>query len=303
MAIWVAEGDNDINFNGNGANDGILVSRCFAVEGNVAMADADAAYVRAGSTIEYVRDRSSAIVTMPARTEFATGESHATSRWGVDLDLAISDGTDTVTDDFQVQALYSTRFGTAGAGPYVSPPGGSPSPLAAGDDVYVYTEDPDALTSVDPSRAHALATSAVDIEVMAFDVSLGSWMAILSTTSSVIYEDAYIDNAAVSMAADNVGIMGAAVQFDADLTDIAAASVVAVGDTVFAYESSIALADQLDALGAYNDSIDIADAYTNNAVVGAGIVLEPALTYTLTVTGFETFKQITGKRVIVVPAE
>ncbi len=133
MAIWVCENDNDLSFAGLGANDGLLVSRCFAVEGNVAMADADAAYVRAGSTMEYVRDRSSAIVTMPSIDEFDAAGDHVATQWYVNQALAITDGSTTISGNTEIQPYVPDDFGTIGSEALIFAPTGA----GQGDDCYV----------------------------------------------------------------------------------------------------------------------------------------------------------------------
>lgn len=122
MMIFVAEADNDVTFAGLGANDGLLVSRCFAVEGNVAMADADAAYVRAGSTMEYVRDRSSAIVTMPSMDQFDAAGSHVASGFNLNLPIKLTDGVTEIADTMQFAPFYAANFGVIGGGDLTYPP-------------------------------------------------------------------------------------------------------------------------------------------------------------------------------------
>lgn len=120
--LAIAEANNDASFAGLGANDGLLVSRCFAVEGNVPMQDADAAYVRAGSTMEHVRDRSSGIVTLPAFDDFLEGEAHEVTPWYELLDLSISDGAATITDDFEIEPYVPSMYTDACSGALIYPP-------------------------------------------------------------------------------------------------------------------------------------------------------------------------------------
>jgi len=122
MVFSVGEADNDNTFAGLGANDGLLVSRCFAVEGNVPMAEADAAYVRAGSTMEHVRDRSSAIVTLPGFDDFLEGESHEVTPWYELLDLSISDGATTISDDFEIEPYVPSLYTDGSSGALIYPP-------------------------------------------------------------------------------------------------------------------------------------------------------------------------------------
>lgn len=171
MAIWVAEGDNDINFNGNGANDGILVSHCFAVEGNVAMADADAAYVRAGSTMEYVRDRSSAIVTMPSMDQFDAAGSHAASGFNLNLPIKLTDGVTEIADTMQFAAYYAANLGVIGSGDLAYPP----VDAQPGHDCYVQRVSGAGVAY--PESCNFAASEVSNVIIRAFNPAARMWLA------------------------------------------------------------------------------------------------------------------------------
>ncbi len=170
MALWVVEADNDNFFAGLGANDGLLVSRCFAVEGNVAMADADAAYVRAGSTMEYVRDRSSAIVTLPPLTEFTDTGDHVNTGWMRNLPLVVEG---LATGDIRVEpADVATNFGNLGPiDEAVYPPAG----LVEGDEVYGVVDEGEG--TFDPVTCDFVVTSGpLSGTIYGYAVEAGSWV-------------------------------------------------------------------------------------------------------------------------------
>ncbi len=168
FAIYIGEADNDGVFAGLGANDGLLVSRCFAVEGNVAMADADAAYVRAGSTMEYVRDRSSAIVTMPGIDEFDAAGDHVATQWYEPQTLAITDGSTTITGSTEIEPYIPANFGTVGSSALAFDPTGT----QPGDDCYIRVLTGTATTY--PATCNIVGTGTG--EVMVFNIATGEWL-------------------------------------------------------------------------------------------------------------------------------
>lgn len=172
LVINISEADNDVNFAGLGADDGLLVSRCFAVEGNVAMADADAVYVKTGVTMEHVLDRARAIATMPGVDEFDDAGTHVSTRWRVGQDLALTDSVTTETSSISIEPYVMANFGTLASG-FNGPK--SPTGAEAGDDGYIRVLS--GAGTVIPSSMTFVPSQNSTIRRMVYDVSGGAWLA------------------------------------------------------------------------------------------------------------------------------
>lgn len=118
----------------------------------------------------HVLDRSSAIVTMPGIDEFDAAGDHVGTGWYRDQELAITDGSTTVTDTMQLEAYVPAYYGTIGGGMLLYPPAGA----GAGDECYIRAVT-GTISSAYPETCSVYGSGTA--AVMAFDPDVSEWLA------------------------------------------------------------------------------------------------------------------------------